>query len=98
MNNENYHFQVASCVLYVLLLTGDADAATLVLQELFLPVYAHLSNAQFLVEVHAVMSAYHILLSQLDIVAAAKRPEFIGLRKLIKQVAEEQLRRKMQTA
>jgi len=37
------------------------------------------------------MDAYLTLLSHLDVFAAAKRPEFIGLRKLMECVVEKRL-------
>ncbi|MBA2392535.1 MAG: hypothetical protein H0V70_07290 [Ktedonobacteraceae bacterium] len=88
MTNENAS-RVAFQILRVILLTGEVEAATLVLHRHFpdLP----LPDEQFLAEVQAVMTAYFTLVSQLDVFAAAKRPEFFGLRKLIKQGVEKRL-------
>jgi hypothetical protein len=50
---------------------------------------------QFLTELEAVMAAYSTLLSHLDVFAAATHhPEFLGLRRLIKQAVEERLERR----
>jgi hypothetical protein len=98
---------VAFQVLLALLLTGDGSAATLVLQRHFATLLSlsdehHMTEleavvsayGQFLTELEAVMNAYSILLSRLDVLAAATHhPEFLGLRRLIKQAVEERLER-----
>jgi hypothetical protein len=96
---------VAFQMLLALLLTGDGSAATLLLQRHFAPLpcpsggqsltelEAMMSaSGQFLTELEAVMNAYSVLLSRLDVLATATRhPEFLGLRRLIKQAVEERL-------
>lgn len=86
--NDSYH--VALHLLHALLITADKNAATLVLQRHFTTL-PPLSEAAFLAELSAVMVAYHTWLDHLNVIAAARRPEYAGLRTLIKQDIERRL-------
>jgi hypothetical protein len=96
MQHENSSSQVAARMLHALLLTGDGSAATLVLEK-YVATFPPLPDEQFLAEMQRVMDVYSILLDRLDVIAAAKRPEFLGLRKLIKRVIEEKIKKERQT-
>jgi hypothetical protein len=88
MYDTNTASQIAFQMLHTLLITGDKSAATAVIQH-HVTALQPLSEEQFLLELHAVMMAYHTLLSALNVAAAAKHPEFLGLRRLITQVTKE---------
>jgi hypothetical protein len=88
MHDKKAASQIAFQMLHMLLITGDESAATVVIQH-HVSALQPLSEEQFLAELYAVMMAYHTLLSSLDVAAAAKHPEFLGLRKLITQVTKE---------
>lgn len=89
MNDRNYA-QIAAHLLQTLLMTGDGGAVTQVLQQYVPPVGVQ-TDEQFLAELHMIWTAYCELLAQVDVIAAAKQPEFVGLRMLIKQVLEKRL-------
>jgi hypothetical protein len=89
MKNEKEYSHIAVQILRAALITGDERAISQVLQQHF-PLFS-LPEEQLLVELQGVMAAYFTLLSHLDIFAPAQRPEFFGLRELIKQVQEKRL-------
>ena len=86
MKNEKESPHMAVQILYAALVTGEEHAILSVLQQHF-----PLPDEHLLAELHAVMVTYSTLLSHLDIAAAAMRPEFFGLRVLIKQVMVKRL-------
>jgi hypothetical protein len=89
MKSEKEYYHIAVQMLRAVLMTGDGSAVTHVLHQHVAPL--PLPDGQFLVELQAVMDAYLTLLSHLDVFAAAKRPEFFGLRELMKRVVEKRL-------
>ena len=95
MRNEKEYYHIAVHMLHAALITVDKRAVTHVLQQHF--AVLSLPDGQFLAELQAVMAAYSTLLSHLDVSAAAKHPEFFGLRELIKQVRAKQLQDERQT-
>lgn len=95
MKSEKECYHIAVQMLRAALMTGDERAITHVLYQHFSPL--PLPDEQFLAELQGVMDAYFTLLSLLDVFVAAKRPEFFGLRELIKRVVEKQLQNEKQT-
>jgi hypothetical protein len=95
MKSEKESYHIAAQMLRAALTTGDERAITHVLHQHFSPL--PLPDEQLLMELQGVMIAYSTLLSHLDIFAAAQRPEFFGLRELIKRVTEKLVKERKQT-